>query len=356
MIETLTDLEASVARGDDEHERLRCCVVLPAYNEARALPVVVARIPAWVTGIIVVDDASSDDTLSVAQSLTDPRVTVRHHDDNRGVGGAMVTGYRAALEAGYDVVVKMDADDQMDADELPALVRPIELGMAEYTKGNRFRRTGRPKGMPRTRWFGSVALSFLTKVASGYWHVFDPQCGFTAITAPTLARLKLEGIARDYFFENDMLIRLNVIDARVVDVSTAALYGDESSTLRIGRVTWTFPLRLVRRFAWRFIKRHVVNDFGLIAMLTFMGAVFLLFGVIFGAYRWAESAMTGHVTTAGTVMIAVVPIILGAQMLLQALSLEVQNSPGAEETRRYSHMDSHRPSHTPSRDISGSPD
>ena len=336
MTETLTDTAASVARGGDEHASLRYCVALPAYNEARALAAVVARIPAWVTGIIVVDDASTDDTLAVAQSLTDPRVAVLHHDDNRGVGGAMVTGYRAALEAGYDVVVKMDADDQMDADELPALVRPIELGMAEYTKGNRFRRTGRPKGMPRTRWFGSVALSFLTKVASGYWHVFDPQCGFTAITAPALARLKLHGIARDYFFENDMLIRLNVIDARVVDVSTAALYGDESSGLRIGHVTWTFPLRLVRRFAWRFIKRHVVNDFGLIAMLTFVGAVFLLFGVAFGAYRWVDSAVTGHVATAGTVMIAVVPIILGAQMLLQALALEVQGSAGAEETRALS--------------------
>ena len=159
MPETLTNTKASVARGDDEHERLRCCMVLPAYNEARALAAVVARIPAWVTGIIVVDDASTDDTLSVAQSLTDPRVTVLHHDDNRGVGGAMVTGYRAALEVGYDVVVKMDADDQMDADELPALVRPIELGMAEYTKGNRFRRSGRPKGMPRMRWLASSSTA-----------------------------------------------------------------------------------------------------------------------------------------------------------------------------------------------------
>ena len=334
--ETLTDAGAGVVERAAQGSRLRFCVVLPAYNEARALAAVVARIPAWVSGIVIVDDASTDDTLAIAESLSDPRVTVLHHDDNRGVGGAMVSGYRAALEAGYDVVVKMDADDQMDVNDLPSLVRPIELGMAEYTKGNRFRRSGRPKGMPRMRWFGSVALSFLTKVASGYWHVFDPQCGFTAITAPALARLKLDGIARDYFFENDMLVRLNVIDARVVDVSTAALYGEESSTLRIGRVTWTFPLRLVRRFAWRFVKRHVVNDFGLIAMLTFVGAVFLLFGVIFGVYRWVESALTGQVTTAGTVMIAVVPIILGAQMLLQALALEVQASAGAEETRALS--------------------
>ncbi len=122
---------------------------------------------------------------------------------------------------GYDVAIKMDADEQMDAAELPRLVRPIERGMAEYVKGNRFRRTGRPPSMPGARWFGNVVLSFLTKVASGYWHVFDPQCGFIAITTPTLSRLNLDGIARDYFFENDMLIRLNVIDARVVDVDTS---------------------------------------------------------------------------------------------------------------------------------------
>lgn len=356
MTETLTDLEASVARGDDEHERLRCCVVLPAYNEARALAAVVARIPAWVTGIIVVDDASTDDTLTVAQSLTDPRLAVLHHDDNRGVGGAMVTGFRAALDSGYDVVIKMDADDQMDAGELPALVRPIELGMAEYVKGNRFRRTGRPRSMPGSRWFGNVVLSFLTKIASGYWHVFDPQCGFIAVTAPTLRRLKLDGIARDYFFENDMLIRLNVIGARVVDVDTSALYGEETSHVSIGRVSWSFPLRLARGFFWRFIKRHVINDFGLIAFLTFVGGVFALFGTAFGIYHWIQSADSGISTTAGTVMIAVVPLILGAQMLVQALSLEVQNSPGAEETRRYSHMASYRPPHTPRRDVSGSPD
>jgi uncharacterized membrane protein len=238
----------------------------------------------------------------------------------------------------------MDADGQMDIDDLPSLVRPIELGMAEYTKGNRFRRTGRPKGMPRTRWFGSVALSFLTKVASGYWHVFDPQCGFTAVTTPALARLKLEGIASDYFFENDMLIRLNVIDARVVDVSTAALYGDESSTLRIGRVTWSFPLRLLRGFFWRFIKRHVVNDFGLVAMLTLTGLALLAFGLVFGAYHWIESATTGQVATTGTVMVAVVPIVLGVQLLLQGLSLEVQGSAGAEETRALSRpVLEHRP-------------
>jgi hypothetical protein len=211
--------------------------------------------------------------------------------------------------------------------------------MAEYVKGNRFRRTGRPSSMPRRRWFGNVVMSFLTKVASGYWHVFDPQCGFIAITAATLRRLKLEGIARDYFFENDMLIRLNVIDARVVDVDTSSLYGDETSTLRIGRVGWTFPPRLLRGFLWRFTRRHLMNDFGLIGFLAIAGTLFTLFGTLFGFYHWVQSADSGIPATTGTVMIAVVPLILGLQMLLQALSLEVQSSPGASETRKYARID-----------------
>lgn len=263
---------------------------------------------------------------------------VLHHDKNQGVGGAMVTGFRAALATDHDVIIKMDADGQMDAKELQTLVSPIALGMAEYAKGNRFRQAGRPASMPGRRWFGNVALSFLTKAASGYWHVFDSQCGFVAITAPTLRRLNLDGIARDYFFENDMLIRLNVLDARVVDVSTAALYGDETSYVRIGRVLFSFPGRLARGFAWRFLKRHIVNDFGLIALLTVFGALLVTFGAAFGIAQWVISASAGHPATTGSVMIAVLPLMLGFQMLLQALSIEVHSSPGAQETRDLSHV------------------
>ncbi len=324
--------------GGSVRENLTYCVVLPAYNEGRHLASVVSRVPDWVDSIVIVDDASTDDTLRIAQSLTDARIHVEHHEKNRGVGGAMVTGFRAALDGGFDVAIKMDADDQMDASELPTLVRPIELGMAEYVKGNRFRRTGRPSSMPRLRWFGNVVMSFLTKVASGYWHVFDPQCGFIAVTTPTLRRLKLDGIARDYFFENDMLIRLNVIDARVVDVDTSSLYGDETSQLRIRGVGWTFPPRLLRGFLWRFTRRHLMNDFGLIGLLAIVGTMFTLFGVVFGLYHWILSSSSGIPATSGTVMIAVVPLILGIQMLLQALSLEVQSSAGAGETREYARM------------------
>lgn len=319
-------------------EGLKYCVVLPAHNESQYLKTTVSAIPDWIDGVIVVDDASTDDTWCVAQQLAGARIKVLHHDRNQGVGGAMVTGFRAALEGCCDVVIKMDADGQMDAGELSTVVRPIELGMAEYVKGNRFRRSGRPRSMPRSRWFGNVALSFLTKVASGYWHVFDSQCGFVAITADTLRRIKLDGIARDYFFENDMLIRLNVIDARVVDVATAALYGGETSYVRIGRVIWSFPWRLARGFVWRFVKRHIVNDFGLIALLGILGSILVAFGLAFGIIEWVLAALRDLPATTGTVMIAVLPLIIGIQMLLQALSIEVQSSPGAKETRDLSHM------------------
>ncbi len=318
-------------------EGLKYCIVLPAHNEGRHLQAVISDIPDWVDGIVVVDDASTDNTLEVAQNIDDPRIQVLHNERNLGVGGAMVAGFRAALAGEYDVIVKMDADGQMEVRELSKLVRPIELGMAEYAKGDRFQSTGRPPSMPRTRWFGNVALSFLTKVASGYWHVFDSQCGFLAITSAALSRLRLDKLAQDYYFENDMLVNLNVIGARVVDVGTSALYGEEESYVRVSRVLWSFPLRLARSFFWRFFKRHVINEFGLVALLAMVGSTFVLFGTVFGIVEWVSSASAGSPATTGTVMIAVLPLMLGVQMLLQSLALEVQDSPGANETRLLSY-------------------
>jgi len=312
-------------------------VVLPAHNEANHIGGVIRSLPDWVSRIIVVDDVSSDDTCAVVEGLQDPRVTLVRHSANTGVGGAMVTGYRAGLELGCDILVKMDADGQMAIEDLPQLVRPLLEGRAEYAKGNRFYVINANRSMPGTRKFGSVILTFMTKMASGYWHVFDSQCGFTAVRAHLLKMIDLDRVAKDYFFENDMLIWLNTTDARVVDVPIKTVYGDEVSDVRIGRVMWSFPPRLLRGWLFRVVRKHMLMDFGAIGALSIIGMLLTALGGLFGLYRLIESNITGVVNSTGTVMFAVLPLIVGVQCLLQAFVMEVAESPGAEETRSYIH-------------------
>lgn len=310
-------------------------VVLPAYNESNHIREVISGLPAWVDHVLVVDDASTDNTAQTVEAIDDPRVVLLRHTENRGVGGAMVTGYRAALEINADIVVKMDADGQMLPSDLERLVRPLVSGFAEYAKGNRFYFRNATKGMPKVRGFGNSLLSVLTKAASGYWHVFDSQCGFTAVSAPFLRLIDLDRVARDYFFENDMLIQLNGIGARVVDVPVTTIYGAETSYVRIHHVALSFPPRLISKAIQRFWRRHLLTDFGVVAVLTSLGIALGAGGLVFGAYHWWRSVIEGVPATTGTVMIAVLPIIVGFQMLLQALALNVSASLGAKETAEY---------------------
>ena len=315
----------------------KICVILPAHNEAEHIVGVIRNLPQWVTAIVVVDDVSTDDTVEVVETLKDPRITLVCHSENTGVGGAMVDGYRDALELGCDILVKMDADGQMDTADLPRLLRPLVEGHAEYAKGNRFYVINANRTMPRTRKLGSVILTFMTKMASGYRHVFDSQCGFTAVRTHLLKMVDLDAIADDYFFENDMLIWLNTADARVVDVPIKTVYGDEVSDVRIGRVMGSFPPRLLRGWAFRVARKYLLMDFGAIGALGIFGTVLTLFGIVYGTYRLIRSNLTGIPTPTGTVMFAVLPLIVGIQCLLQAFLMEVGASPGAEETRRYIH-------------------
>jgi dolichol-phosphate mannosyltransferase len=316
---------------------LRVGVIIPAYNEAGHISAVIESVPAFVDRILVVDDCSSDTTADAVCALTDPRVRFIQRAENGGVGAAMATGYRAALEESLDIAVKIDADGQMEMTELERLVMPIVLGLADYTKGNRFFLERGTQGMPAERMFGSVALSFMTKMASGYWHVYDSQCGFTALRTTFLRMVDIDRIAPDYFFENDMLIKLNALNARVVDVPTKTLYGDETSHVNVSRVLLTFPPRFVAGGFRRAIRKYFVTDFGAAGAFSLFGLLLVLFGAAFGGYHWWISAASGVSATTGQVMIAVLPLIVGIQLLIQAVGMEVANSPGAEETAEYVH-------------------
>ena len=238
----------------------------------------------------------------------------------------MVTGFRLALERGTDVVVKVDGDGQMDPRYLPALLDPVLAGACDYAKGNRFLDAEQLTQMPTGRLVGNFVLTFLTKLVSGYWNVFDPQNGFLAINAPMLQKLPLHRLARRYFFENDMLVHLNIFHAHVRDVPIPARYGDERSSMRLGQVLVTFPLHLVRRFWYRIYQRHILRDFSPAGVFWIVGTALLSWGVLFGSAMWIKSVWSGQVATTGTVMLSALPVILGFQLLLQAILVEIQET------------------------------
>lgn len=301
-------------------------VVIPAHNEGKLVAAVLAAIPAFVDRIIVVDDASTDDTSRVVGEWDDERLTLLRTPRNLGVGGAMITGFRHALERPTDIVVKVDGDAQMPLDRLASLLGGIIDHGADYAKGNRFLAGSSLREMPKVRLFGNVVLTFMTKLASGYWHVFDPQNGFLAIRAAALGTLDLDRIALGYFFENDMLVQLNILSYRVVDVPMPSIYGDEESGLSVAKTCFLFPLLLLRRFCYRILQKYVLRDFSPIVLFLLLGALLFGAGVVFGAYTWIRSAMTGLPATTGTVMLSVLPTVLGFQLLLQAIVLDIQES------------------------------
>jgi glycosyltransferase involved in cell wall biosynthesis len=302
-------------------------VVIPAYNVAGHIAQVVKGVPDFVDRIVVVNDTSTDDTLEVLARIPDPRLTVRSHPTNQGVGGAMVTGFRVALEEGAGVVVKMDGDGQMDPGQLSALLDPIVKDGYAYAKGNRFLSENQLRSMPKSRLIGTFVLTFLTKLVSGYWYIFDPVNGFIAIDAAMLRRLPLTRIARRYFFETDMLIQLNLFRARIKDVDIPARYGDERSSMRLAQVVATFPLYLFQRFWYRLYYRHVLREFSTVAVFWTAGIALSSWGVAFGAFTWLHSTFVGRAATTGTVMLSALPLILGFQLILQAISIEIQESP-----------------------------
>jgi dolichol-phosphate mannosyltransferase len=309
---------------------MRVAVIIPSFKVTAHVAQVIGAIGPEVSDIIVVDDACPDGSGKlVAETVKDPRVAVVFHAANQGVGGAVISGYRKALELGCDVAVKVDGDGQMDPALIPRLIKLIELGEADYVKGNRFYVRKGVEQMPAVRLLGNAILSFLTKISSGYWSVFDPTNGFTAIHAEALRLLDFERLSKRYFFESDMLIQLGDMRATVRDMQMTAVYANEVSGLKIGGAMFEFAWR----HAWAALRRviywYFIRDFSLGSVNLLLGLGLLAFGATFGGEAWVHSIRTGEAATAGTVMLATLPILVAIQMILSFLALDIANEPKA---------------------------
>ncbi len=310
-------------------------VVVPCYRVRKQIQGVLAAIGPECKAIYVVDDACPDGTGDFVEAeCDDPRVRVLRNATNQGVGGATLAGYRAALADGADVIVKLDGDGQMDPSWIPRLVRPILDGEADYAKGNRFFDLDGLRSMPTVRVIGNSLLSFASKLSSGYWNLFDPTNGFTALHGAVARRLPLDKVNRGWFFESDMLFRLGALRAVVVDVPMPAIYGDQQSSLVVRRVIGDFARRHAVNTAKRIFYNYYLRSFNIASIEIALGLASLLFGVTFGGYHWVRGTLTGSLSSSGTVMLAALPVIVGVQLILAFLSYDLQNVPTQALHRR----------------------
>lgn len=303
-------------------------VVIPAFRVKCQILDVIGGIGREAHSIFVVDDCCPDGSGQYVKiNCADSRVTVLFHDKNKGVGGATLTGYRQALACGADIIVKLDGDGQMDPALIPVLIKPIMEGDADYTKGNRFYYLSDLQQMPFIRLWGNSVLSFMSKFSSGYWNIFDPTNGFTSIHAAVAELLPFEKIDQRYFFESDILFRLNTLRAAVVDIPMSAHYGSERSGLKIGRAIPEFAFKHSSNMLKRIFYNYYLRDFSIASIELVCSLFLLLFGSVFGGRAWLLSARTGIVASGGTVMLAALPIMVGLQLLLAFAAADVGNVP-----------------------------
>ena len=306
----------------------RVAIIIPCYKVKRHVLDVVKAVGPEVERIYVVDDGCPEETgQHVERACSDPRVRVLYHAHNRGVGGAMITGYRQALADGGAVMVKVDGDGQMDPALIPRFIQPLLEGKADYVKGNRFFHLEDLSRMPAFRLFGNAVLSLVNKVVSGYWDVMDPTNGYTAIHVDALRLLPLDKLDGRYFFESDMLFRLGTIRAVVRDVAMTARYAGEPSSLRIRRVLFEFPPKYLLRLLKRIFYTYFLRDFNAGTVELCVGLPLFGFGSMYGGYHWYQSVANSQPAASGVVMLAALPTILGSQFLLAALSFDTGNVP-----------------------------
>lgn len=321
MQQQFQDLEADLAEN-------RIAVVIPSYKVTRHILDVILQMPPEVWRIYVIDDACPDGSGKfVEEQVHDRRVRVVYHSQNQGVGGAVMTGYRAAIADGAAIIVKVDGDGQMDPALIPHFVAPILAGEADYTKGNRFFDLEEIRAMPPIRLLGNAVLSLMAKLSTGYWDLFDPTNGYTAIHADVARHLPYDKVSRRYFFETDLLFRLNTLRAVAVDVPMDAKYGDEVSNLKISKIIGEFLAKHARNFFKRIFYNYYLRDMSLASIELPLGLLLFFFGVSFGGFHWLKSAQAGVATPAGTVMLAALPILMGLQFMLAFLGHDILSVP-----------------------------
>lgn len=304
----------------------KICTVVPAFNEEEHILKVIHSIPSFIDQIIVIDDKSSDNTYKLAANGNDPRIISIKHEINQGVGGAIITGHKKAIELGHDISVVMAGDAQMDPKYLPKLLDPLIDEGYHYSKGNRFMRKESLKGMPRLRIIGNMILTFLTKLSSGYWNIFDPQNGYTAIKLNVFDEIDMEELAKRYEFENSMLLHLNIGNFRVKDISIPALYGDERSKIKLYKFIPRTSLFLLNGFLYRLYQKYTLRNFHPIIIFLLFGSLLFTIGLLVGLFLIYYNIQ--HISmSAGTVELSVLPLILGFQLMLTGIILDVNETP-----------------------------
>lgn len=306
----------------------KIAVVIPAYKVSNHIIEVVSEIGKDVDAIYVVDDACPEESGKLVSSkIKDKRVRVITHSSNQGVGGAVISGYKAALKDGADVIVKLDGDGQMDPALIKDLVFPIVEGKADYTKGNRFDSITGLRQMPGIRIFGNGALSLMTKISTGYWNVTDPTNGFTAIHREVLAGIDMEMLSKRFFFESDLLFRLSLARAVVWDIPMESRYGTEKSNLKISRALFEFTFKHGVNFHKRLFYNYYLREMSAASIELPLGILMSWWGLLFGIAKYVESLESGTPATAGTVMLSAVPLILGIQLILAFVSYDIASVP-----------------------------
>src|SRR3954464_14749245 len=304
----------------------RVGVVIPAYNEEHLVAATIAGIPGFVDRIIVVDDKSKDETVERVRELQDPRIRLIEHERNGGVGAAIVTGYHAAVEEGLDATAVMAADNQMDPADLRTLTEPVIRGEVDYAQANRIFTGQAWQQIPHYRYLGNALLSLLTKIASGYWHVADSQSGYTVVSLPMLRQIELDALYKRYGFPNDMLVHLNVWNARVRDFPSRPIYGvGERSGIRLRKVVPTISWLLVKGFFWRMREKYVIRDFHPLVFFYFLGFLMTTVGLALGI---AETVLRlqGHDITPATIVLVALLLISGSQFTLFAMWFDMESN------------------------------